>query len=147
MRYRLKDFEGVIKEVLDSGGEFQIYPRGTSMLPLIKEERDSVILVRQGETLHPKDIILYRRENGNFVLHRIIKVEKEGYVLCGDNQLQLETGIQDHQVVALVKRIERKGKQIPEHSVWLKLYECLWCFFPFRKLYFRVIGHRYPKFF
>ncbi|CVI70664.1 hypothetical protein NDGK_01951 [Clostridiales bacterium CHKCI001] len=145
MRYQLKEFEAVIQEVLDSGGEFQLYPRGSSMLPLIREGRDWVMLVQKGKTLHPNDIVLYHRKDGSFVLHRIVKVRSDGYVLCGDNQVQLETGIQDHQIIALVKGIGRKGRQVSNQSLWLRLYEWIWCCLPFRKLYFRILGHRYPK--
>lgn len=147
MGYQLKEFEAVIQEVLDSGGEFQLYPRGSSMLPLIREGRDWVMLVQKGKTLHHNDIVLYHRKDGSFVLHRIVKVRNDGYVLCGDNQVQLETGIQDDQIIALVKGIGRKGKQVSKHSLWLRLYEWIWCCLPFRKLYFRILGHRYPKFF
>lgn len=147
MGYQLKEFEAVIQEVLDSGGEFQLYPRGSSMLPLIREGRDWVMLVQKGKTLHHNDIVLYHRKDGSFVLHRIVKVRNDGYVLCGDNQVQLETGIQDDQIIALVKGIGRKGKQVSKHSLWLRLYEWIWCYLPFRKLYFRILGHRYPKFF
>ncbi len=147
MRYQLKEFEAVIQEVLDSGGEFQLYPRGSSMLPLIREGRDWVMLAQKEKILHRNDIILYHRSDGSFVLHRIVKIRKDGYVLCGDNQIQLETGIQEDQVIALVKEIGRKGRSISNHSFWLRLYEWIWCCLPFRKLYFQIFGHRYPKFF
>lgn len=39
MEFRLSDYDEIIREVLDSGGEFQLFPRGTSMLPLIREKR------------------------------------------------------------------------------------------------------------
>lgn len=147
MRYQLREFESVIQEVLDSGGEFQLYPRGSSMLPLIQEGRDWVRLIQKGKTLHRNDIILYHRSDGSFVLHRIIKIRSDGYVLCGDNQVQLERGVQEDQVIALVKEIGRKGRPISNHSFRLRLYERIWGCLPFRKLYFQIFGHRYPKFF
>ena len=52
----------VIEEILASGGEFKMYPRGISMLPLIKQERDAVVLVRDENTaLSPMDIAFYKR--------------------------------------------------------------------------------------
>ena len=93
MEFRLSDYDEIIREVLDSGGEFQLFPRGTSMLPLIREKRDYVILVQCAERPKPKDIIFYQRKNGQYVLHRILKVREDGYVLCGDNQAWLEYGI------------------------------------------------------
>lgn len=91
-RFRLADFDDTIREVLDSGGEFTLFPRGTSMLPLIVQDRDSVALVKAG-TLRRGDIAFYRRADGEFVLHRIIG-EKDGtFTMCGDNQLAPEYGI------------------------------------------------------
>ena len=145
MEFRLSDYDEIIREVLDSGGEFQLFPRGTSMLPLIREKRDYVILVQCAERAKPKDIIFYQRKNGQYVLHRILKVREDGYVLCGDNQAWLEYGIQDEQIIGKVKYIGRKGKKLSSQSARLRLYERIWCFLPLRKIYFRVAGHRYLK--
>ena len=46
MKGRLDEVMDLLREVLASGGEFQIAPEGTSMLPLIRPGRDTVILVR-----------------------------------------------------------------------------------------------------
>ena len=42
----LADAIEVIEEILNAGGEFRMYPKGTSMLPLIVQGRDSVVLTR-----------------------------------------------------------------------------------------------------
>ena len=56
--FSLTETEPIIKEVLESGGEFELYPRGTSMLPLIRQGRDSVILVKR-----PDNIAVYATTN------------------------------------------------------------------------------------
>ena len=145
MKYQLKDYEHVIRDVLESGGEFQIYPRGTSMLPLLWQDRDWVTLVKPVEPPRIRDIILYQRTDGSYVLHRILKREKDGYVLCGDNQAWLETGIQAEQIIGVVNALGINGKRYPKDSVRMQVYERIWCFMPLRKLYFRVLGHRYLK--
>ena len=43
---RLSDYDPLIREVLASGGEFRLYPHGTSMRPLLRQGRDSVSLRR-----------------------------------------------------------------------------------------------------
>ena len=45
IEYSLEEYMPLIKEVVESGGEFRLFPRGTSMLPLIRQGRDSVALV------------------------------------------------------------------------------------------------------
>lgn len=145
MKYQLKDYEHVIRDVLESGGEFQIYPRGTSMLPLLWQNRDWVTLVKPVDPLRIRDIILYQRTDGSYVLHRILKREKDGYVLCGDNQAWLEKGIQTEQIIGVVNALGINGKRYEKNSMRMQLYEQVWCFMPLRKLYFRVLGHRYLK--
>lgn len=145
MKYQLKDYEHVIRDVLESGGEFQIYPRGTSMLPLLRQDRDWVTLVKPADPPRIRDIILYRRTDGSYVLHRILKREKGGYVLCGDNQAWLEKGIQADQIIGVVNALGINGKRYQKDSIRMRLYERIWCFMPLRKLYFRVLGHRYLK--
>ena len=67
----LADAIEVIEEILNAGGEFRMYPKGTSMLPLIVQGRDSVVLKKRIESpqspLKKNDIAFYRRSNGQFV--------------------------------------------------------------------------------
>ena len=88
----LCDLYPLIEEVISSGGEFRMYPRGVSMLPLLTQGEDSVVLVSLGDVC-VNDMILYRRDSGQFVLHRLIKIEGDEYIMCGDNQGELEKGI------------------------------------------------------
>ena len=71
--YNLRDMEPVIRKVLAEGGVFSFYPKGTSMEPTIHQGTDQVLLKALPEKLKSYQIILYRRANGAFVLHRIVK--------------------------------------------------------------------------
>ena len=112
--FYLSDAIAIIREVLESGGEFLLSPKGTSMLPLIVQGEDQVVLKKYGEKMpEPYDIAFYQRPNGAFVLHRIIKIERDGsYVMCGDNQIQLERGITSECLIAYVSLIHKKGRTI-----------------------------------
>ena len=137
--FDLAEFYPLIKEVLDSGGEFRLYPRGTSMMPLLRQGTDSVILVKCDNKPRKRDIIFYRRPNGQFVLHRIVGTSKDGtYVLCGDNQTALEKGITDDMIIAVVTDVFRGDKRLAENRFSRKLYELLWCAMPIRKILFFV---------
>ena len=70
----LKEFWPVMKEVIESGGEFTFYPHGISMLPLIRQGVDQVVLVK-AENIKLGDVVFYLRDNGQFVLHRIVKIK------------------------------------------------------------------------
>jgi len=100
----MNEMVGLIEEVISTDGEFRLYPKGTSMLPLIRQGKDSVILVKPS-LLSNKDIVLYKRANGQFVLHRIIQINGDDLILCGDNQSDLENGIKTSDVIAKVKAV------------------------------------------
>lgn len=136
--FYLADAIEAIEDVLKSGGEFRMYPKGTSMLPLIVQTRDSVVLVRNFDTPAKKhDIAFYRRKSGQFVLHRVMDVCEDGtYTMCGDNQTQLERGIEKDQIIAYVSRIYRKNKEIKADGFWYSAYVFLWTKMPVRKFFF-----------
>ena len=88
----LSDAIGIINEVLESGGEFLLSPKGTSMLPLIVHGQDRVVLKKYTGEAKKYDIAFYRRTDGAFVLHRIIKKQKDGSLLvnfkaCGEREI------------------------------------------------------------
>ena len=97
----------IINDVINKDGEFRLYPKGTSMLPLIVQGEDSVVLVKPSLLL-VGDIVLYKRKNGSFILHRIVKINGNDLVICGDNQTTLEYGITKDDVIAKVSAIYKK---------------------------------------
>jgi len=110
--YTYSMLEPIITEKLNAGATVTIQPRGTSMLPLIRQGQDEVILKKPTGRLKKYDVPFYKRESGQFVLHRIVKVRKNDYVLCGDNQTEYEYNITDDMILAVVDAIIRDGKTI-----------------------------------
>ena len=135
--FRPADYAGTIREVMDSGGEFTIFPKGTSMLPLIVQGRDSVTLVK-AEEFRAGDIAFYQRENGQYVLHRIIGERDGTFTMCGDNQLAPEYGVKPEQIIAKAAYITRKGSKITPRSLPYRLYVLLWRSFFIRRVYFKL---------
>ena len=131
--FYLSDAIEVIDEILSSGGEFRMYPKGTSMLPLIVQGKDSVVLRRSAEPLKKHDIAFYKRDNGQFVLHRVMKVGKNGvYTMCGDNQTALENVIRQEQIIGYVAGIYKEDAPLNESSFKYRAYIFFWCFMPYR---------------
>ena len=101
---------------------------GDSMLPLIRQGRDLVLITRKPEgRLKKYDVPLYKRDSGQYVLHRILKVRKEDYVLCGDNRWRRETGISDRHIIGVLTAVIRDGKKCPVTGRRYRLYVHLWC--------------------
>ena len=133
--FYLEDAIDVIEEVLASCGVFRMNPKGISMLPLIVQGRDSVVLRRDENRAYKRnDMLFYRRDNGQFVLHRLMKIEDDGtYTMCGDNQVCLESGIRKDQIIAHVEELYRKGKRVNYNGLRYRSYLLVWCCMPIRK--------------
>ena len=120
---KLTDLVPVIEEMVSSGGEFLLHPQGVSMLPYLREGRDSVMLCALQRAPKRGDILLYRRPSGTLVLHRVVRVEKDGTLsMRGDNQYFIERGVKKEQVIATVKRFFRDGKEIRTDALPSRMY-------------------------
>ncbi|MBQ8237440.1 MAG: S24/S26 family peptidase [Oscillospiraceae bacterium] len=108
---------------------------GSSMSPFLIHGRDTVWLSRLQRSVRRGDILLYQRANGAYVLHRVWKVCPDSYTMVGDAQQELEPGIRDHQIIAVVTAVERKGRKLTPGSFW-------WAFF--EKIWIRVVPLRQP---
>jgi hypothetical protein len=120
----LDEIMPLVKESLSVGQSIRIFPYGTSMLPMLREGVDSVVLSTIQE---PKkyDVILYQRRNGQYVLHRLVGVG-EKYTFLGDNQFALEHGIDRDQMIAYVSSFYRGDREVSVKKASYKLYCRLW---------------------
>lgn len=116
----------LIRERLANGQSVSFSPRGTSMLPMLRQGVDSVVLSQVPERLKKYDLPLYQRENGQYVLHRIVEAG-ESYSCIGDNQFELEPGLRHDQMIALVTAFTRDGKRIEVTDPSYRLYCRFWC--------------------
>lgn len=112
---------------------------GDSMMPLIRQNRDLLIIEKVSGRLKKYDVTLYKRDSGQYVLHRIIKVRKDDYVMCGDNRWQKEYGITNRHIIGVLTGVIRDGKTISVNDKKYRLYVHLWCdFFHVRALILKV---------
>lgn len=130
----LEEYDGVIREVLESGGEFRLYPRGTSMLPLLRQGVDSVSLCALETPPRKDDILFYRRRDGSYILHRVKNIGPEGLILWGDNQMMVETGIAGEQIIGRVTRVFRDEQEVDCQNWQYRVYLWLWQFMAVRRL-------------
>lgn len=118
----------IIIETTENGGEFALVTAGTSMKPLLRDRMDTVYLKKPEFPLGCYEIPLYRRDNGQYVLHRICACHDGAYDMIGDNQLDVEHGVTEDRIIAVVSRINRKNRIIrTDSSVLYKIYVFLWC--------------------
>lgn len=111
---------------------------GTSMQPLIRQGKDIMIISSVdsiGRKLKKMDVPLYKRDSGQYVLHRIVKVTEDGYVLRGDNTYVNEYGITEKHVIGVLTGVLRNGKEISVYSFGYVLYSYIWyCTYYIRKM-------------
>ena len=128
----------LFRQQLSQGKAVRFSPRGTSMLPMLRQGIDTVELTALPEKLKKYDLPLYQRQNGQYVLHRIVKVG-DTYTCIGDNQFQLEPGLRHDQMIALVTAFYR-GEKRWEVRHWLYRFYCRFWHFsrPVRRLWLAV---------
>lgn len=130
----------LIREQIALGGSVRIAPRGTSMLPMLRYGMDTVVLSPVPERLRKYDIPFYRRDNGQFVLHRIVAVG-DAYTCIGDNQFELEHGVRQDQVIAVVTSFNRGGREISVTNLGYRCYCRFWHYSrPVRRFWRRVLS-------
>ena len=118
------------EEELEKNGKLIYTNVGSSMMPLLRQRRDLVIIEKRPEGRCRKyDVVFYRRPSGQHVLHRILKVRKNDYVICGDNRRVREFGVPDEWIVGVLTGVVRDGKQINVTDWKYRLYTHLWCDF------------------
>ena len=121
-KVHLSEMMPVMEEMLGANGQVSFIPEGISMLPTIVGGKDTVTIKKTTKRLEKFDACLYVRKNGGFVLHRVIKVLPDGYVMSGDNQYVLEKGIKDEQIIGVVVSVNKNGKEINCQNKAYKFY-------------------------
>jgi len=99
---------------------------GSSMTPFLVHRRDTVYLSKVCRPLKRGDMVLYRRDSGAYILHRIFRTEGDTFTMVGDNQTLLESGIRRDQVKAVVTAVYRKGRRLQKGSFWWEFFEKIW---------------------
>lgn len=117
--------------------------KGVSMQPMLRQGRDLFTVQQKKEARCKKyDVVLYRRPPNQYVLHRIIKVLPDGYVILGDNCIAKEYNIHDGDILGVMTSFLRKGRSIQVSDWRYQLYCHVWVFLhPVRIFFKRMKGY------
>lgn len=122
-----------IEELLKRDGKLIYKTRGVSMEPMLRQNRDLVVLKTPTARLKPYDVALYKRGTA-LVLHRVLQVKEDHYLIRGDNTYSMER-VPDDAVLGVLTSFQRKGKQISVTDGRYQLYVKFWCaIYPLRFL-------------
>lgn len=122
---RLEQLMPLIREQLGQGKSVRFSPRGTSMLPMLRQGIDSVVLSPLPEMLKKYDLPLYQRSNGQFVLHRVVEAGQT-YTCLGDNQFVKERDLNHDQIIGLVTAFYRGDRKHSVTEPGYRLYCRFW---------------------
>ncbi len=114
------------EEEIQRTGELVYTNVGYSMMPLIRQHRDLVVIKKPQGRCRKYDVPLYKRADGKYILHRILAVRPQDYVIRGDNCWKKEYGITDSQIVGVLSAVVRDGKTIPVTDWRYQAYARLW---------------------
>lgn len=89
--------ESKIEKSLRTSGVYTTTTQGDSMYPML-QTGDKVIITSSKGPYQKYDVVVYRRGD-HFTMHRIVKVTKNGYIICGDNRTGLEKDIKDEDII------------------------------------------------
>ncbi len=112
---------------------------GVSMMPLIREGRDVMVIESCREAPKKLQAVLFRRDGvtgrGRYVVHRILKVRRDGsYFIAGDHDTSGEI-VEPGQILGVLTSLLRDGKQLNFHSARYRFYLYFWCA-PYRLRFF-----------
>lgn len=124
------------EDILSRDGKLVYRTKGISMEPMLRQNRDLVIIRVPDSRLKKYDVALYRRGR-SYILHRVIRVCDDHYLIRGDNTYALET-VPDIAVIGVLDGFHRKGRQYKTTDRAYRLYIRFWnLIYPLRALCFR----------
>ena len=96
-------------------------------MPLLRQRQDMIeIRKKQPGRCKKYDVVLYKRGD-TYILHRILRVLPTGYLIAGDHNTFVERDITDADILGVMKRVIRDGKNITMDNPVYRLYVHLWC--------------------
>lgn len=136
------EYVSVLKGLVEEGKEVNMLIAGSSMSPFICHYRDYIYFRAPERELRKGDMVFYLRDNGQYVMHRICKVNKDGtYDIIGDAQTVIERGIRRDQIFARIYQVKRKNRMIKEGDLTWWFFEKVWIrIIPLRRTIEKLYG-------
>lgn len=141
----MNETTATFEELLERDGRLVYTNRGVSMMPLLRQGRDLMIIEKKGpQRCKNLEAVLFRRPGpeGAYVLHRILKVNEDGtYWIVGDNCISGET-VAEGQILGILTGVIRDTKPLNFSSLPYRLYVNTWCrWYPVRFFLLRMRGY------
>lgn len=128
-----------IEEVLQEHGEIATCISGRSMLPMLRDGKDIVVIKKLDRPLKRHDVAVYRMPSGKLLIHRVLKVREDCYVIRGDNRPNTEY-IKPEWIIGVLKEFYRGGKKYECETNKLYKAYIIWvrASFPVRRCWYAL---------
>lgn len=121
------EYMPVLQELTEQGKEVSLLITGSSMAPFLIHERDYVFFKKPDRALEKGDMVFYRRRTGQYVMHRIRRVNADGsFDIIGDGQSVIERGVRREQIFGLITKVKRKGKILSDGDFCWEFFKHIW---------------------
>ena len=124
---KMDDLYPLMIDAFNNNMTFTFPVKGTSMRPLLKT--NDVVTINKDNNYKVGDVILYKRDNGQFVFHRIRRINKKNntFILVGDHQRKVEKDIRFDQIIAKMISYKKENKKEDNNlkSFRYRLYKLL----------------------
>ena len=146
----MNQFEGNVKieDVIEGKLFYAGTTSGVSMYPMLRHRRDTIVVRALDGRLKKYDIPVYK-VNDRYIMHRVIKVLPEAYIIRGDNCVNKEY-VTDDMIIGKLDEFYRNPKDVSAikqgdakpvnmNGIGYKLYVRVWHYsFPIRLMYKKV---------
>ena len=126
-----------IEEILALTGKYVGPTGGVSMQPMLKEGRDTIVVLPKKERLKRLDVALYKVD-GKYLLHRVIQPIDGGYIIRGDNCYENEKIPEDAVFGVLSEFFQKDKHYFVNDQKYLKYAEKRIKSYPRRKFFYKI---------
>ena len=140
------DFFTILESELHNRGKVRFRVKGISMQPMIRNDHDEVLLSELGNRKPEIGDICLFKFYGRHVLHRFKRMEGDVLYFQGDNVMVTEEHCKINDVVGIVTKVYRDGKEVsPTSSKWHYLTKIHRSKYKFRLLLSRTWLYRIAR--
>lgn len=121
-----------IKDTAEICERFEVRVNGDSMLPLLGDRRDRIIVrhINESDKILGR-IVMCRTAPGHYVVHRVVKIENDMVTMRGDGRLTCDAPTNRENIIGIVEGVIRhNGRTEYCNSRSWRLRERIWLIQP-----------------
>lgn len=116
-----------IAQQLQQEGFVLTHSMGVSMQPMLKQQTEQLLIEKPDTQPRKGDVVLFCRSSGQYVLHRVIRVEKGHYLILGDNCYGKPEKVKLQNIIGILKGFYRGNNYIDcRTNRGYRVYSFLW---------------------